>query len=543
MTKWKIQSRSRDIFKALFSNRGLKTKTEIKQFLEPDSPLEIAIKATGIKVEALKKAIKRLKLAIKDQQPIFIYGDYDADGICGTAILWESLNQLGAKVMPFIPNRAKHGYGLKAKGLDDLLKQTSGQPLIVTVDNGIVAHDGVKYAQKLGLEVIITDHHQPAKNLPSAFSIVHSTKLSGTGVAWFLSRELLKDQPQALIKSLLGLAALGTVADMMPLLGVNRSLVKFGLPYLGQSQQPGVKVMFELAGLDKAVELETYHINFVLAPRLNASGRLEEALDALRLICTRDVKRAKKLAKKIDQLNYDRQALTQEALKHAQGIKQPRKKLIFVSDSSYHPGIIGLVAGKLSEQHYRPAIVVSKGEEFSKGSGRSVKGFNLVKVLRRFKDLFVDLGGHPMAAGFTIETKKLAELKKKLVSLAEKELKTKDLEPSLNIDCSLEFKDINQSFYERLSQLAPFGLANPRPVFCSNSVQVVGCRAVGKDQRHLKLKLGQNGKTFNSIGFGLGDWLEKLKSEQEIKLAYTVEENHFNGRTSLQLKLKDLQIT
>ncbi|MBU0618636.1 single-stranded-DNA-specific exonuclease RecJ [Patescibacteria group bacterium] len=568
MTDWKIQKRitakpSKKRYQAivdyLFSSRGLKTPAAIKEFQQPIDPLQLTLQQVGIKPASVKKSLIRVRQAIKDKQPIFIYGDYDADGVCATAIMWEALYALGAQVLPFMPHREKHGYGLKPAGIDDILSQSSIiKPLIITVDNGIVAHQAVDYAGKQGVEVIITDHHQPTEKLPKASGIVHTTQLSGAGVAWFFSRELLKKTQPRLINSLLDMMVIGTVADMMPLIGVNRSLVKFGLEQLVKTKRFGLQILLKNAGLT-GQPLSTYHLNFMLAPRINATGRLGHALDSLRLMCTKDHQRALALADKLGEINRQRQDLTQTALDHAlnkSSRQMTGQKLIFVADSSYHQGIIGLVAGKLSEKYSRPAIVISQDKPFSRGSARSVKKINLIKILRQFKDLFVDLGGHPMAAGFTIENKKLALFKKKILAYANRHFELKDLQPSLTIDCQIELTDISQQLYRTIDTFAPFGIGNPRPLFCSQAVKVGRIRAVGSENKHLKLQFhapksllrggrmdsSDGGTTFDAIAFNLGHLADQLQPGQLIDVAYTIDENFYNGRRSLQMKVVAVKV-
>lgn len=546
MRDWKIQNKINNdpnkIIETILRNRGLKTQKDIKEFQNPTDPLRIKLAKVGLNTTQVEKSIKRIKKAIKDQQSIFIYGDYDADGICASAILWEALHNSGANVLPFMPKRDEHGYGLNQSGIEKILQDESvidQKPLIITVDNGIVAHQGVKFANKNGLEVIITDHHQPKKTLPAAFSIIHSTAISGAGVAWFLAREIL-EKNNKLAADLLDLAAVGTISDMMELTGANRSLVKFGLPRLSRTDRVGWQAMFKKIGI-KDTNLETYHVSFMIAPRLNAVGRLGHALDSLRLLCTRNPDRATRLANKLDQINQERQDLTERILNHAKSESFKAQKLIFVADQSYHPGVVGLVAGRLVDYYYRPAVVVSMAEEVCRGSVRSIKGFDIIKALRQFEDLFEDLGGHPMAAGFSIRTENLPKLEQKMTALAD-QLLTKDLlKSSLDIDCQIQLKDISKKLYQAVSQLAPFGVGNPKPIFATPGLEVTEVRAVGIDNHHLKLRIAQDNREFDVIGFRFGFLTDKIEPGQKIDLAYTVDENTFNGHTSLQLKIKDLQ--
>jgi len=616
---WQIKNKlekklkAEEIIKLILKEKGLKTKKEIKEFSNPPSPYGIKPKQLGISRREINKAIKRIEKAIINQELMVIYGDYDADGICATALLWEILDSLGAKVMPFIPDREEHGYGLNKEGIDSILELYRSEPLklLITVDNGIVAHDGINYAQKKEIDVIITDHHQPQikkkprrltksssevngpaeeeLNLPRAQAIVHSTETSGAGVAWFLAREVYyyfkQEKPRRLAQppskvgkmtkdkilrgfkasNSLELACIGTVTDVMPLLGVNRSLVKHGLEELHRSQRPGILALCSQTGTVQK-EINTFHLGYILGPRLNAMGRLEDALESLRLLCTKKTVRANGLAGKLDFTNRQRQQLTEASFKHAQRswlqAGEKDKKLIFVSHSSYNPGVIGLVAGKLAREFYRPAVVISQGKEFSKGSARSIKGFNIIQAFRDLGTIFEDVGGHPMAAGFTVKTEKLTELKKKLNSLAKKEIKADLLRPVMEIDLEMNLAEIDWSLLRAVEKLAPFGLGNRRPVFASRDVEVVGIRAVGRDRKHLKLKVRTIGQkrsvpqprrmtasssevspwpVFEAIGFNLGHLAAKISPGEKIDICYTLQKNVWNGKKSLELEIKDVR--
>lgn len=539
ITLKKALKRRQQIIQTVLESRDIKD-SESDEFLNPTNPLKIKPQAIGLKSSQLKKTVKRIKKAIKDKQPIFIYGDYDTDGICATAILWEALYHLGAQVLPFIPHREKHGYGIKKIGIKEILEHEAcldKKPLIITVDNGITAHQAVKFAKKNDLEIIVTDHHQPGKKLPPAYSVVYSTQVAGAGVAWFLAKEIIKDEKK--LKSLLELAAVGTISDMMPLVKINRSLVKWGLKTISQTKRTGLKAIFKQANISG--EIQTYHLSFMVAPRLNAAGRLKSALDALRLVCTTDPVRAQHLAQKLGKINYQRQQMTQDILNHANQLAKSQKNLILAVDPSYHPGVVGLVAGKLVEKYYRPTLVLAQEDEVSRGSARSIKEVNIIKLLRQFEDLFVDLGGHPMAAGFTIKTKNLPKLEKKLNSWLEKNLDLNSLKPTLNIDCQIKLDDITNQLFQELEKLNPFGIGNPRPVFSTQDVKVAYAKAVGSQNNHLKLRFKQGQKIVEAIGFGFGNLAGKLKQDQTVKVAYTIDENHFNGKTTLQMKLKDLK--
>jgi single-stranded-DNA-specific exonuclease len=541
MKKWQVENTKKieneqDLIKTLLENRNIKTKSETKDFLNPDLS---KITASFVKIDKneLQKAIERIKKAISKKQKIIVFGDYDVDGVCASAILWETLNDLKVDVMPFIPSRFEEGYGLSKQGIDNLLLKQKVD-LIITVDNGIVADDAVEYANKKGIDVIITDHHVPSENLPKALAIIHTTYLCGTGVAYILSKELKIEQDDHL-----ALVALATVSDLVPLTGANRILLYSGLKALRNTRRVGLLSLIQKSGI-KASDIGVYEIGHVLAPRLNAMGRLESAMDSLRLICTKDKKRADKLAVLLSETNLQRQQITFEALKHAKSKVEEKeiKNLIFIASENYQQGIVGLVAGRLVEEYYFPSIVISKGKKFSKASARSIKGFNIIEFLRGASDLLVDVGGHPMAAGFTVETSKLELLEKKLFESASKLLKKEHLERILRIDLNLPQNLMNLETYLQIQKLAPFGMANPEPTFLTENLIVESMKLVGNDGKHLKLSLKTKTSNlrFEGIAFGMGEG-NGFKIGDSVDVVYTLDENEWNRNKNLQLKIKDMK--
>ena len=532
--------KAEDIVDILLENRELKTKGDKESFLNPKKPAELSLKDFGIQAVDVKKAIKRISKAIKDKEKVIVYGDYDADGICATAIVWEALYKAGVDITPYIPDRFSDGYGLNAKSIKNLKQQTKDLKLIITVDNGIVAKEAVNAANKLGIDVIITDHHEKGRGLPGAHSIIHTKATSGSGIAWVFAREFYKAKKKPFTDSL-ELAAIGTVADQLQLIGINRSIAKFGLEALGRTKRVGLIALLQEAGI-KDNEIETYVINFVIAPRINAMGRLGSGMDSLRLLCTKNVKRASDLSKLLGRTNQERQKITENVITHAKELAVARNSFIVVADASYHEGVIGLAAGKLVEEYFRPAIVIAVGEEISKASARSIPGVNLIKALRELEGMLVAVGGHEMAAGFSIKTKDIDLFTKRLEKLAKKYLKESTLQKTLKIDTELIFPEITYSLCHSLKKLAPFGQGNPTPTFVSKDVEIAGARLVGKDGSHLKLKLKKDDKYFDAIGFGLGGVYKDELRGKTVDIAYAVEENIWNGNISLQMKLKDLAI-
>jgi single-stranded-DNA-specific exonuclease len=558
------------LLQILLENRGLKEKKEISEFLNPTLE-SINIDSVGIDKLQLEVSLKRIKKAIDKGEQMVVYGDYDVDGITGSGIVWETLDALGGKAIPYLPDRFEEGYGLSVKGISNLIeryescnldeaeklsrdkhgKNCSGVKLIITVDNGIVANEAVEFANKNNIDVIVTDHHAIDKDLPKAHSIVHTTKMCGSGIAWFFSVELRKYIERNFVYNFendrhIELACLGTIADMVSLTGANRAIVKYGLDRLAKSNRPGLKELFKAAGGDMK-DAGVYEVGFVISPRLNAAGRIENAMDSLRLICTKDSVRAGKLADKLETVNKERQIAMKQAAEHASmtvKMEDSLKKILVVSHEGYREGVIGLAAGKLVEEFYRPSIVIARGEKYSKASARSVEGFNVIEFLRLKPEFFVNLGGHPMAAGFTIENEKVAGFKDYVEGEGERLLDKELLTRKLRVDCEIPFSVIDNDFYASLQQLAPFGMGNPEPVFATRGVTVADIRILGKEGKHLKLYLkSQNSNfEFEAIAFGFGEMGREIKAGDIIDVAYCVGENSWNGMSKLQLKVKGLRI-
>ncbi len=580
MKKWKTMSKiknkkenikNEEIVKILLKNRGIAGKKETEGFLNPKLS-KVTLTSVKISTPQVKKSVGRIRKAIKNKEQIVIFGDYDVDGICGSAILWETLNKQGAKVTPYIPHRIDEGYGLSEKGIENLKFKIKNCGLIVTVDNGIVANKAVDFAKKQNIDVIITDHHVPpaggSKKLPKAFSIVHTTMLCGAGVAYMLSQEfkiknsrLPKPGTGGQVKSKieqddhLALVALATVSDLVPLLGANRTLLKYGLLELHKTKRLGLQALFKEAQINPET-IGVYEIGHIIAPRLNAMGRLESAMDSLRLVCTTNRERALALAHKLGSTNKERQNVTEEAVTKAKAKVRAsnfeKEKLLFISDKSYEQGVIGLVAGRLVEEFYIPSIVVSEGKVYSKASARSVSGFNIIEFIRSQIELLVDVGGHPMAAGFTVETAKLPLLEKNLKKRVRELLDKEKLKRSLKIDMELPASSLTQTLYDAIQKLQPFGMKNPEPAFLTKNLVISDMRLVGNDGKHLKLKFRiQNSPASTSeagraefriegIAFGMGEE-SGFKIGDRVDVVYNLSENEWNGNKKLELKIKDIK--
>lgn len=548
MKKWDLQNNIKfnpqkqdysDLINILLENRGIKEKKEVNDFLNPTFET-LTAKNLDINEKQLEIAIEIIKKAIKEKTQIVVFGDYDVDGITGSAILWEKLNKSSANVMPYIPHRIEEGYGLSIKGIDLVLEKYPDTKIIITIDNGIVANEAVDYANSKGLEVIITDHHAPGDKLPDAFAIVHSTKICGSAVGWFFANEIIGNKNIEEDEHL-SLVALATVADVMPLNGYNRNLLIYGLEQLRVTKRPGIIELLKLAGLSQN-EVGVYEIGHVIGPRLNAMGRIEHAMDSLRFLCTPNLIRARELANKLHVTNRDRQQLTNDSIIHAKNILgKINKKLIIISDKNYQPGVIGLISGRLTEEYYLPSIVLSEGEEFSKGSARSVSGFNIIEFIRKFSDLLVDKGGHPMAAGFTLRTRDLDEFKKRVEKEAEKEIDEKLLVRNLKIDLELPIELISFNLFNEIQKLSPFGYGNAEPSFLAKNIEIMDMRFVGKESKHLKLTMDDGEMNrYDGILFGYDQSLN-LKIGDKVDIVYTLSKNEWNGNKKLELKIKDIK--
>lgn len=546
--KWEVLSRDKvkdaeGIVSTLLKNRGIKIEKKKKDFFNPIDPVKIKLKELEISESEVSKAIKRIKQAKKSEEHVIVYGDYDADGIDGTAILWEALHAAGLNVLPYIPERFSEGYGLNAESIQKLKIKDPKLKLIITVDHGIVAGKKIDVAKELGIDVIITDHHQRGKIAPKAFATIYTDQISGSGVSWIFAREIVRKFkiPDSKFQSL-ELAAIGTIADQLPLLGPNRSIVRYGLEQLNKTRRPGLSELFKESGIEKG-SIGTYEVGFIIAPRINSMGRLEHAIESLRLLCTGNLVKAGQIARHIGMTNSRRQKIVDEVVMHALGqSKGEVPDVIVLAHESYHEGVIGLAAARLVEQFYRPAIVLSKKGDISKASARSISGFNIIEAIRSLEDLYIEGGGHPMAAGFSIETSKIGEFTKKINKLAKGLLTEEVLSRKLKIDLEIQFDQINNILFSKIKNFEPTGLGNPTPTFVSRSVEVVEARLVGRDSKHLKLRLKQDEQVFDAIYFGGGENYSNLELESKIDIAFQIEEDSWRGNGLLQLRIRDIRI-
>jgi single-stranded-DNA-specific exonuclease len=537
------------ILKQIVFNRGMATDAEARAFLKAQPNID----TDPFQLIGMQATVDRICYALQHNEPIAVYGDYDVDGVTATALLVQALAGLGGNVRGYIPNRFDEGYGLNKDALDAL--KVDGVKLVITVDCGIRSPDEALHAQTIGLDLIISDHHHPdGLNLPPAFAVINPKQhgdpypdkdLAGVGIAYKIVEALVTVQePVNGFRSsdLLDLVALGTVADLAPLIGENRVLVRRGLRQIRETKRQG---LFSLAGVAdiKIDKVTAGNIGFMLGPRLNASGRLESALASFELLTTTDFMRAGQLALQLDTQNRQRQTLTRTMQEQAEAIamgEDPEAFLLFAAHEDFNPGVVGLAASRLTELYYRPAIVAAKNTEETRGSCRSIPEFHITDALDLCKDLLVRHGGHAAAAGFTVRNENLPELVSRLKEIARDQLESKDLRQTLSADMEVPLSQLNFELLDHLKFLEPTGYGNPEAVFVSRNVKVKLARTVGSEGKHLKLILeDERGVTFDSIGFRMGHLKPDLPPYVDV--LYHFEANEYNGRKTLQLNLKDVK--
>ena len=539
VSKRKIQSNS-DVVDTLLDNRAVKSSQEKSDFFNPPHPMNMPCGALGLKKQAIEEAVKLVKKHVGKKNKIVVWGDYDVDGICSTAIVWENIFSTYQGVFPYIPHRMAEGYGLTVGGVDHVIDE--GAKLLIAVDNGIVANSQVEYCRKRGCDVIIIDHHQSVSVKPDANVLLHSKATCAAGLSWVFCRELNKDS----VKGSLELAGMAVICDMVSVMGASRSFAAHGLSALNSTIRPGLQELITGAGLGKD-RIGTYEVGFVLGPRLNAMGRLEHGIDSLRLLCTKSRERARQLAYKLGEVNQLRQNFTQTAFDHASeqidhehGGNVPA--LIWAADNSYHQGVIGLVAAKLVEKYNRPTVVVSLTPGLSKASARSVAGFDITSYLRRLGTLLTEVGGHSMAAGFSFRTVDVDTVKSKAIEVAEKSVDDLGQEKKLRIDCQIPIEMVKDSLVDEIERFSPFGLGNPQPSFMSAGVKVDEVRVVGKTGRHLKLRLGRERWSIEAIAFNfLRNW--GLERGASVDVVFQLRRETWNGQNRIQMLIKESRKT
>lgn len=530
----------------------LKTRAvaDTETFLHPPSPLTFSLKDFGFTKKQIQHAMDLLQQIFDEKKTVVVYTDYDADGITGGSVLWETLHTIGFKAMPYVPHRQTEGYGFSKLGIDNV-KREFDPALIISVDHGITGVEQVSYAKSIGIPVIITDHHHKQEHIPEdAVEIFHIPALSGSGTAYYVAKEIFanfKDQiseakAQELEKHFatdyLALATIGTVADLVPLVGPSRSVVQAGLAAFPHIKRHGIKEICKQAEIDgKAIS--PYEIGFIIAPRINAVGRLEHAIDALRLLCTTNAERAAELAGRVGEMNTARQDLVkkqvEEAVVQVQNMKELPKLLILYSDH-WHEGVIGLIASSILEKYYRPTIVMTRGDGFYKASVRSIPGFHITEFLGELQEYLKGYGGHAAAAGFTLPAENLEVFISKAEKMASERLSDDDLERIIQADMRLPLTNLSMKLSQLIDTLAPFGVGNPKPVFISD-VELMHAKILGKNKDHLKITTRQPGTRsvpLEMIAFGQASLFPELSKGQIVQVVYQLDINRWNGSETLQ---------
>lgn len=538
------------IISAILLRRGIDNLESAKRFFRPT----IDRLYDPFLMQDMTVAVERLRRAVLSDEKILIYGDYDVDGITSVSFLYLLLKEIGSDVSYYIPDRQLEGYGLSKAAVTEA--QEKGIDLIVTVDCGVTGHNEIEEANSLGIDVIVSDHHEPGPTLPNAIAVLDPKRndcpypfkeLAGVGVAYKLGQGLLTrmDIDLSILEKYIDMVAIGTSADIVPLVDENRIFVKSGLERLNDSESVGLKALMRTAGLDGR-EIGTGQIVFIIAPRINAVGRMGDAERAVKLLASEDEREARNIAGILEEENRHRKEVDEETFHQAlemaeqQFIKDQTCSLV-LHQRGWHSGVIGIVASRVVERFYRPTILISIEDGVGKGSARSISGFDLYEALKGCEDLLIAFGGHKYAAGLSIEEDKIEAFKKRFEEIARERLDEDLLIPKLSIDAEINLDDIDEAFMRLLKLFAPFGPQNMRPVFVSRNLQVVGSPSI-VGRNHLKLKVRQHKRVFDVIGFNMGDLFYRIgPGEAHLDLAYVIEENEFMGRKTIQLRAKDLR--
>ncbi len=536
-------------FRQILFARGIRTALAAQEYLEGRVELE---NHNPFNLLDMEDTVKRLLWAVDHHEPVVVYGDYDVDGVTATALMVQVLRAYGAVVSPHIPNRFDDGYGLNIEAIEKM--KGEGVQVIITVDCGIRSPLEAARAEELGIDLIISDHHQPGEVIPRAYTVICPKRsddlypdkdLSGVGVAYKIAQALAARRPQAGVctEDWLDLVALGTVADVVPLRGENRHLVHLGLQQMRLRMlktRPGLYSLANVAGL-KIPRITAGDIAFILGPRLNAAGRLKTALDSLNLLFAESIDQAGLLSQDLDNQNRERQEISrktqEEAIRQAQTAELDY--ILFAFHESFNPGIVGLAAARLVDTYYRPAIVGEQGPEFTRASCRSIPEFHITRALDQCGDLFERHGGHALAAGFTIRNERIPALITRLREIAAKELSDLDLRPTLRADLEIPLDQLHPRMLTDLDRLQPTGQANPEAVFVSRDLRVVKYRTVGAEGQHLKMTLSDGRITYDAIAFRQGKCAGAMPPRVDVM--YVFEQNEFNGRVNLQLNVRDFK--
>ena len=534
-----------DLLVTILVNRGIDNEEKIRQFLEPTRQDFY----NPYLMKDMEIAVERIVKAIESQEKVIIYGDYDVDGITSTTVLKKFLKDLGLEVSYYIPNRLNEGYGLNNKAIEKIVNE--GYSLMITVDCGISAIEEIDYANSLGLETIVTDHHEPGEVLPKALAVVDNKRkdstypfrdLAGVGVAFKLTQALgmkLELKEEAYLKYL-DIVCVGTISDIVPLVDENRVITKLGLLLVRQTKNMGLKSIINSSGYNK---IDSNTISFGVAPRINACGRMGKAEEALELLLSTDIYEVNELTKKLNEHNIERQeiekSIYESAVEKIEKNHLDENRTIVVGGEDWHHGVIGIVSSKITDMYFKPSILLSFEENGTgKGSGRSIPGFDLHQALTKCQDTLEKFGGHSMAVGVTIKKENLEKFREEFEKVAAEE-KTEDIVPILNVDSKIDLNSVDKDVIESLKALEPFGEANKMPIFAFKNLRIDSIRALSEG-KHLKLTLKEDNIIINAIGFNMGKLAEEYRIGDKIDVAGVLEINTFNGVDNLQINIKDV---
>lgn len=542
------------VISLLLVRRGLKTAAEVKKFFKPSlNDLE-----DPFLMPDMDKAVKRLNKALGEKEKILIYGDYDVDGTTAVSLVYKYLRAYTSNLDYYIPDRYDEGYGISTKGIDYAAEQ--GVTLIISLDCGIKAIEKIEYAKGKGIDFIICDHHLADDVLPDAVAVLDAKRedsrypyehLSGCGVGFKFMQAFAADNgfPFSELEKLLELTAVSIASDIVPITGENRILAYYGLKQINSNPSLGLKGIIDVCGLS-GKEITISDIVFKIGPRINASGRMMNGREAVELLLAKNSKVAKQKSENINQYNEERKELDKKITDEANAIissieNNEDNKAIIVYNPAWHKGVIGIVASRLTEKYYRPAVVLTKSSELITGSARSVSNFDIYKVVESCRDLLENFGGHTYAAGLSLKEENLQRFKERFQQIAAQEIVPEQLVPQIDIDAVLDLKQINAKFMSDLKKMSPFGPENHKPVFCTHGVQDYGTsKLVGREQEHIKLEIIDSksaSSPIHGIAFGMSRFNAHIKQMKPFDICYTIEENTYNGNTTLQLMIKDIR--
>ena len=525
-----------DIIQVLLASRGLTDSSQLTSYFTPKHPKDWDWSDYGISPDQINQLQNLLSQHRTD--PILIYGDYDVDGLCATTILTQTLQQQGYHIIPYIPSRSQDGYGLNLKTIQRLHQQFNFTT-VITIDNGITAHPAIDWLNQHHLATIIIDHHQTDQP-PSADLIINNTDICGSALAWGIARQLT-DQA-AFLEPQLQLTAMATVCDVMPLTQLNRALVWHGLRAIKHQPHPAITTLCQVADLDP-LDIDAYHFGFVLGPRLNAAGRLDDVTPAFELLTTDQPSLRQQYVHTLDQLNQQRQLITEAGIQSALQHIDHQQPLISLYLPELEEGIIGLVAGKLTQKYYRPSIVATQSGEVIKASCRSIKTIDITQLLKAAYPDFTSVGGHSQAAGFSLPSTNWDTFQTHISDYANQHIQPDDLIPQYQADGQLQLDQISLSLINAINLLQPFGMGNPKPIFISHSIKPTTVKIIGKQATHLKLTIPTAQGNLDALAWNAADRLSEIKQSAQLNIAYTLDINTWNGNSKPQLHLKDFWAT